>query len=907
MLRRSPRGHNRVVSFTVGADRVPGDLSLAEAATLSPDAVLQRLDTPSAGLAADEVARRRALVGPNVIAVRRVGVLAILARQLRSALLLLLVVTATVSFFVGDRTDATIIGVILVASVGLGFVNEYRAELAAQALHTQIRHEVVVRRDGHSQTVDVTDLVPGDLVRLTMGQVVPADVRIVIAEGLECDEAVLTGESLPADKAAAPVGKDSELADLSSCLLMGTVVSNGDGEGIVVRTGRRTEFGKIAAGLGERQEVTEFQAGLRHFSVLLVQVAGVLTSSIFVINLVLQRPLLESLLFSLAIAVGITPQLLPAVVTTSLATGSRRLARQGVLIKRLVCIEDLGDIEILLTDKTGTLTEGRISFVRAVDPTGTPDPEVFRLGLICNEATVEDDKAVSGNPLDVALWQAPDAATVSLNDVHRVARVPFDHDRRMSTVLVDDSTRGRLLITKGAPESVLAACSQVLDSARRALDTEFAAGGRVVAVATRPVPGTETATTADEHDLTLAGYLVFLDQPKLDAAVSLKRLATLGITVKVVTGDNAIVAEKVCRDLGLDIGATMTGADITALGDDALRARVVDTTIFARVSPEQKARLIRAHRAADRDVAFLGDGVNDAVALHAADVGISVESAADVAKDAADIVLLEKDLGVLADGVSEGRRTFANTIKYVLMGTSSNFGNMFSAAVASTFLSFLPMLPSQILLNNLLYDTSQMAIPTDFVDAELLARPSHWDIKFIRRFMLLFGPISSIFDFLTFAVMLGPFAAGPALFRSGWFVESLATQTLVVFVIRTHRVPFWRSRPSRPLLGAVLGVIIIGAVLPYSPFSHDLGFTALPAVFFAVLAGMVALYLFLVELAKRRFFERVPGPVHPQRPPELRRERRLRRRASRWVHHGPHQPIPADSRVQADDALLEPR
>jgi Mg2+-importing ATPase len=611
-------------------------------------------------------------------------------------------------------------------------------------------------------------------------------------------------------------------------------------------------------------------------------------------------------LFSLAIAVGITPQLLPAVVTTSLATGSRRLARQGVLVKRLVCIEDLGDIEILLTDKTGTLTEGRISFVRAVDLTGTPDLEVFRLGLLCNEATVEDGQAVGGNPLDVALWEAPATATVSLTGVRRLAGVPFDHDRRMSSVLVEDLELGRLLITKGAPESVLAACCDVTESARHTLDTEFAAGGRVVAVATRSVPGADSATAADEHDLTLVGYLVFLDQPKLDAAVSLRRLADLGITVKVVTGDNAVVAEKVCRDLGLSVGATMTGTDVAALDDDDLRARVVDATIFARVSPEQKARLIRAHRAADRDVAFLGDGVNDAVALHAADIGISVDSAADVAKDAADIVLLEKDLGVLAEGVAEGRRTFANTIKYVLMGTSSNFGNMFSAAVGSTFLSFLPMLPSQILLNNLLYDTSQMAIPTDLVDPELVARPSHWDIAFIRRFMLTFGPISSIFDFATFAIMLGPFAAGPALFRSGWFVESLATQTLVVFVIRTNRVPFWRSRPSRPLLGAVIGVIAIGALLPYSPFAHDLGFTALPADFFAVLAGMVVLYLFLVEVAKRRFFERVPAPAHPQRPPELRRDRRLRRRASRWIHHQPPRPVAAVLHRPADTTRPHP-
>jgi Mg2+-importing ATPase len=873
------------VSSALGTGEVSTRLDIAEAAALTVDAVLARLGTTPHGLTTTEVHERRAAFGPNVIAVRKVRVLEVLGRQLRSALLLLLVVTAAVSFFVGDRTDALIIGVILIASVGLGFVNEYRAELAAQALHTQIRHTVVVRRDGRAQSVDVRDLVPGDIVRLAMGQIVPADLRVVTADNLECDESLLTGESLPAEKTPEPVPDATELAERSSCAFMGTVVRGGTCEAVVVETGRDTEFGTIAAGLSERQEVTEFQTGLRRFSVLLVEVAGVLTGSIFVINLVLERPFLESLLFSLAIAVGITPQLLPAVVTTCLATGSRRLAHRGVLVKRLVCIEDLGDIEILLTDKTGTLTEGRVSFVRGIDQDGEPDDDVLRLGLICNEATLEAQRAVAGNPLDLALWEAPGASTTLVAGIRRLASVPFDHDRRMSTVLVDDPARGRLLVTKGAPESVLDKCDNVSAIARRTLESEFADGGRVVAVARRDVPGAESVSPADEHGFTLVGFLVFLDQPKLDAAGSVGRLTQLGITVKVATGDNAIVAEKVCRDLGLAVEGSMTGSEIAALDDDELRERVAHTTIFARVSPEQKARLIRAHRAADRDVAFLGDGVNDAVALHAADVGISVDSATDVAKDAADIVLLEKDLDVLADGVSEGRRTFANTIKYVLMGTSSNFGNMFSAAVASTFLSFLPMLPSQILLNNLLYDTSQMAIPSDHVDPELLARPSHWDIRFIRRFMLFFGPISSLFDFATFAIMLGPFDAGPALFRSGWFVESLATQTLVVFVIRTRRSPFWRSHPSGLLLVAVLGVIAVGAYLPFSPLASDLGFTALPADFFAVLVGLVAVYLALVDFAKRRFFALVEGPVHPERPLEQRRERRLRRRGSRWVRH----------------------
>jgi Mg2+-importing ATPase len=861
-----------------------GPLTVAEAAAAEPEAVFEQLGSRPDGLTGDEVTARRATFGPNVISVRRVSPWAVLGRQLHSALLGLLVVTAAISFFVGDRTDATIIALILVVSVGLGFVNEYRAELAAHRLHTQITHQVVVHRDRASQSVDVRDLVPGDVVSLGLGQVVPADVRITAAEGLECDESVLTGESLPAEKGPERVAVGAELADLRSCAFMGTVVRAGSGRGVVVETGRRTEFGRIAAGLGERQEVTEFQTGLRQFSVLLVQVAAVLTSSIFVVNVLLDRSLLDSLLFSLAIAVGITPQLLPAVVTTSLATGSRRLARKGVLVKRLVVIEDLGDIEVLLTDKTGTLTEGSISFVRATDASGHSDDSVLRLGLLCNEAAIEDGRAVGGNPLDVALWDAADAAHAAPAGMRTLATLPFDHERRMGSVLVD-APGGRMIVTKGAPESVVAACTTVPEQARATLEDEFAAGSRVVAVATRPMPNAATITRADECGLELEGFLVFLDKPKADAAGSLQRLAALGITVKVVTGDNPTVAEKVCRDLGLDVQGTLTGAEIAALDDEALRARVGETTIFARVSPEQKARLIRAHRSPDRDVAFLGDGVNDAVALHAADVGISVESATDVAKDAADIVLLEKSLNVLADGVGEGRRTFANTIKYVLMGTSSNFGNMFSAAAASAFLSFLPMLPSQILLNNLLYDTSQMAIPTDRVDEELLARPSHWDVKFIRHFMLFFGPISSLFDFLTFAVMLGPFGAGPALFRSGWFVESLATQTLVVFVIRTHRVPFWRSHPSRTLLAAVLGVIVVGSSLPFMPFAHDLGFTALPADFFAVLVVMVVAYLLLVERAKRRFFERVPGPVREKRLPQRIREHRLRRRGARWVRH----------------------
>jgi Mg2+-importing ATPase len=666
---------------------------------------------------------------------------------------------------------------------------------------------------------------------------------------------------------------------------MGTVVHAGSGLGAVVATGARTEFGSIAAGLSTHQLDTEFQLGLRRFSMLLVYVAGVLTTSIFVINVALHRPIIDALLFSLAIAVGITPQLLPAVVSSSLAAGSRRMSRRKVLVKRLVCIEDLGDVDVLFTDKTGTLTRGQIDYTRAV-PAGDAEPDsVLRWGLLCTENTEQGGTAVGGNPLDQALWGSPCAADerAALTGYARLGVLPFDHERCMVSVLVRDTAGELTLVTKGAPESVLDRCVDVPAAARDALEAEFAAGSRVVAVATRP-GGASQPSAADETGLHLVGLLVFLDPPKEDAAEALRRLADLGIAVKVVTGDNAAVAVKVCRDLGLGegegYGGALTGADLAGLDDAQLGAAIARTTVFARVSPQDKARIVSAQRRTGGGVAFLGDGVNDALALHAADVGISVDSATDVAKDAADVILLEKDLNVLADGVAEGRRIFANTIKYVLMGTSSNFGNMFSAAGASLFLSFLPMLPSQILLNNLLYDTSQLAIPTDNVDEEQLRRPSHWDIAFIRRFMIFFGPLSSVFDFLTFAVMLWVFHSGPAQFRSGWFVESLATQTLVIFAIRTRRIPFFRSHASLPLVLCAAGVAVVGAVLPATPLAHALGFQPLPVGFFAALVAMVVGYLGLIEVGKRIFYGAAAATTTDGR--RFSRHRHQRRRAARF-------------------------
>ena len=846
--------------------------------------------TAEQGLLGEEVARRQAEYGPNAVAPHKAGMLSVLWHQLRSPLLGLLIAAATVSFLVGERSDAVIIGVIVAVSVGLGFVNEYRAEKAAEALHSQIHHTTVVVRDGRPGTVDVTALVPGDLVELKLGDIVPADLRLLAVTGLECDESVLTGESLPTDKHTDPVPAGTTLAELSGCALMGTVVHAGSATGLVVATGPRTEFGKIAAGLDTHPLDTEFQVGLRKFSMLLVYVAGVLTTTIFVMNVVLHKPIIDALLFSLAIAVGITPQLLPAVVSTSLAAGSRRMSRRKVLVKRLVCIEDLGDVDVLFTDKTGTLTAGKIDYEHAISAgpgdDGAADQQgVLRWGLLCTENPGADGLALGGNPLDQALWQSAAAQTLhpALADYARLATLPFDHERRMASTLVRDGTGHRTIVTKGAPESVLDRCVDVPEAARKALDAEFAAGNRVVAVATRPAGAMSQVTPDDERGLILSGFLVFLDPPKQDAAQALRRLADLGIAVKVVTGDNAAVALKVCHDLGLGRGDALTGTDLDKLHDPQLAAAIATTTVFARVSPEDKARIVRVQRLTGGGVAFLGDGVNDALALHAADVGISVDSATDVAKDAADVILLEKDLDVLADGVAEGRRIFANTIKYVLMGTSSNFGNMASAAGASLFLSFLPMLPSQILLNNLLYDTSQLAIPTDNVDEEQLRRPSHWDIGFIRRFMIYFGPLSSVFDFITFGVMLWVFHSGPAQFRSGWFVESLATQTLVIFAIRTRRIPFFRSHPSLPLTLAALTVVAIGAVLPATALAHTLGFQPLPAAYFAALAGMVIGYLVLIEIGKKIFY-RAAATRTPRTHADTshRNLRHLRRRAARF-------------------------
>ena len=846
-----------------------GQFDIPEAAGLSPDEILSCLRSGSDGLSSEDAAARLRQFGPNTLGTHEVHAGAVLWRQLRNPILVLLLVAALVSGLTGGGTNAVIIAVIVVLSVGLGFFNEYRAESAMASLRSKIRHDADALRDGRMTRVPVTDLVPGDLVSLHIGALVPADLRLLKVDELECDEGTLTGESMPVPKAVAAVS-DHQALDQPGCAFMGTIVHQGSGLGVVVQTGARTAFGKIAAGLSERQSQTAFETGLARFSRFLFGVAAALTLFIFIMNVVLARPLITALLFSLAIAIGIAPEMMPAIVTVSLSAGSKALAAKKVLVKRLVAVEDLGNIEILFTDKTGTLTEGVITFSRSLDSDGQASDRPLLLGLLCNEATPTEQGPVGGNALDQALWLAPGAATggevASVADRHeRLGVLPFDHDRQLVSVLVKDPAGKPLMITKGAPEVVLERCVNVPDSARPALEALFNEGARVVAVATRSAEGKDTVGAQDEQGLTFAGFLTFADRPKPDAGSSIAQLQRLGVDVKIITGDNGLVAAKVCSDIGFQCAAVLSGSEVESLDDDELEAAIPATTVFARISPDQKSRIIKVARRSGKDVAFLGDGVNDAVALHHADVGISVDSGTDVAKDAADVVLLDKDLGVLADGVMEGRRIFANTMKYVLMATSSNFGNMFSAAGASVILTFLPMLPTQILLNNLLYNAGQMVIPTDLVDPEALAPAGGLGHQVHSA---LHGHIrTSQFD-LRLHHFLGH-ARRPRC-RSCRVQDGLVRRVdrhsdLGHLCDQNPQDPVPEEPPSKWMLLVPTGMALVGAILPWTGLAHLLGFTPLPAKFFLILFGMVVLYLLLCELAKS-FFYRLPHARTPRAP-----------------------------------------
>ncbi|MGE5358049.1 MAG: magnesium-translocating P-type ATPase [Bacteroidales bacterium] len=822
--------------------------------------LLQQLGTSAQGLSYAEAASRLRRVGANASKPRRhADDLTLLVGQFRSPLILILLFAAILSFFLHDSGDTAIILAIVLASGLLGFWQERGAAHAVEKLLRVVQTTAAVRRDGAEREILVADIVPGDVVVLSAGKSVPADCLILESKDLFLDEATLTGETYPAEKSAAPVAAEAPLAGRTNTLFMGTHVVSGSAVAAVVRTGVATEFGKIAEHLRLRPPETEFERGVRRFGYLLMEVTLVLVIAIFAINVYLHHPVLEAFIFSLAVAVGLTPQLLPAIISINLAHGARRMAQQKVIVRRLASIENFGSMNVLCCDKTGTLTEGVVRVHSAVDAEGRESEAVLRHAYL--NAFYETGLV---NPIDEAIRTHREFDTTRCR---KLDEVPYDFIRKRLSVLVADGA-SHLMVTKGALANVLDACSTaqtgdgttadlaaVRARIERCYEDLSGQGFRTLGVAYRDVGAAERISRDQEADMVFSGLLVLYDPPKAGIAGTLADLAHLGVSVKMITGDNRLVAAHAAADVGLATPQVLTGPDLHRLSDDALLILVNEVNVFAEVEPNQKERLILALKKAGNVVGYMGDGINDASALHAADVGISVESAVDVAKEAADIVLLEKNLGILGQGVREGRSTFANTLKYVFMATSANFGNMFSMAGASLFLPFLPLLPKQILLTNLMTDFPEMTIATDSVDVEMVEQPRRWDTRFIRNFMMTFGLVSSLFDYATFGVLL-LLGATMVQFRTAWFLESVISACLIVLVVRTRK-PFFMSRPGRQLLAATVAVIAASLALPYTPVAAVLGLTPLPLWSLAVLAAIVALYIAAAELTKRIFYRRV--------------------------------------------------
>ena len=831
-----------------------------------PD-LFQQLQATPAGLTAEEASRRLRRYGPNsmVRASRFAGLLSFFG-FFANPLVIILVIASGVSLALGEHVGGLIIIAIVLFSVLLNFLMEFQARHAVEDIQKQIAITAAVVRDGREQEIPTDQLVPGDIIRLNAGDLVPADARLLEVKDLHVRESVLTGESLPVEKMSTDLAKEKHgVADASNSVFLGTAVQSGIGTAAVVCTGKNTACGEIAHRLAMRPPETEFGRGVRRFGMMLTWVTMLLVLFVLLVNIVFHRPILESFLFSVALAVGMTPEMMPMIITVTLAQGAKRMTRKKVLVKQLAAIEDLGSVDILCTDKTGTLTEGEIVLDRHVDFQGKDNDNVLQMIYLNSKF-----EAGIKSPLDDAVLkhEAP-----SIVGYEKVDEIPFDFNRKRLSVAVRHAD-GDFLITKGEAESVFAICEQVtnvgipqpFDESRRAQAQETLKnlstdGYRALGVAVRKVEKQDVFTVAAEKSMTLVGFAAFLDPPKEGVLSVLNALKQNGISVVVMTGDNQYVTQKIAHDVGLDADRILVGNQLDALDDAAIAIQAENGAIFARVSPEQKNRVILALKARGHVVGYMGDGINDAPSLHTADVGISVMNGVNVAKDAAKIILLEKDLAVVNDGVLEGRRSFANIMKYIIMGTSSNFGNMFSMvfsmAAASLFLPFLPMLPSQILLNNFLYDVSQVSIPTDNVDPAMEQRPKRWQIGFIRQFMTIIGPIGSLYDFLTFGVLLWVFHASTneSLFHTGWFVESLATQTLVVFVIRTAANPL-KSRPSRPLLISVLIVVAVAVVLPYTPLGGLLRFTPLPLSLLGTIAILAVTYLLLVQAVKSWFYRR---------------------------------------------------
>ncbi len=817
------------------------------------------------GLSSQEAAARFRQYGPNDPAPRRQGALIVeLLLLLVNPLVLILLIASLISLVLGQHADAGIIFAIAMSSVAINFVQTYRSGKAIEALRLHVSLTATVLRDHVWHEVNRDEIVPGDVVRLAAGDLVPADGILLESRDLYVQQGALTGESMPVEKDATIPKDNTQFGPAARHLLfLGTSVVSGTGTLQILQTGKNTAFGAISLKLRERAGETEFERALKQFGFLILRVVLFLILFILVVRVALHRDAFESFVFAVALAVGLTPEFLPMITSVTLARGAVRMARESVIVKHLPAIQNFGSIDILCSDKTGTLTLGTMKFVRSLNATGEDSAEPLHLAYL-------NSKFESGirSPLDSAILRTEGVAA---DCFRKCDELPFDFSRRRVSVVLQptgETTLHGLLITKGAPEGIWNLCSRSgprdvtsdFDDARRnkareIFDELCSQGYRVLAVAWREVPLNHPITQTDESDLVFAGYLAFSDPPNPDVAVSLAHLKRDGVEVKILTGDNELVAQHVCAQVGFPHVKVVLGSEIDEMTDPALSHTAEEANVFARVTPMQKLRILRALRQRGHVVGFLGDGINDAPALHSADVGISVATAVDVARDAADIILQKPGLKVLHRGILEGRRASGNVLKYLLMDTSSNFGNMFSMAGASLFLPFLPMLSTQILLNNFLYDSAQIMIPTDNVDAAYLRRPQRWDMKFIRNFMLFIGPISSIYDFLTFYVLLHFFHAPEALFHTGWFVESLATQTLVVFVIRTAGKP-WRSKPSGWLTLNTLAIVGIGIALPFSPLSAFLGFTPPPLPFFLFLVISTVTYLLLVEIAKQIFYAR---------------------------------------------------
>ncbi len=827
----------------------------------SAEEQLRRLKSSAEGLTTDEAARRLAVYGPNRLRPRRNDDwFTLLLAQFKSPITLILIGAASLSFFLRDPTDAVIILVIVFVSGLLGFWQEHSAANALQKLLAIVTTKASVLRDGREIEVPVENVAPGDMILVSAGSAIPGDCLILEAKDLFVDEATLTGETFPAEKQPGVLPAETSLGHRTNLLFLGTHVVSGTAKAVVVHTARQTEFGKVSDRLQLRPPATDFELGVRRFGYFLTEITLLLVFCIFAANVVLHRPVLESVLFSLALAVGLTPQLLPAIISVNLAHGAKRMAEENVIVRRLSSIENFGSMDVLCSDKTGTLTEGVIYLHAAEDAAGVSSDKVLRYA--CLNACFESGFA---NPIDEAIRATGHSDVINCR---KLDEVPYDFIRkRLSVLAVVDNHH--VLITKGAVDNVLAVCSAVetakgaivtLDSVRSAIQDRFHAlsneGFRTLGVAYRLMDSVKTIGKAAETEMVFLGFLVLQDPPKADIAQTVQQLQSLGVRLKMITGDNQLVAANVARQVGLSADRILTGSKIQQMSDEALRQQANASDVFAEIEPNQKERIILALKQAGHVVGYLGDGINDASALHAADVGISVDQAVDVAKEAADIVLLKRDLGVLVRGVREGRATFANTLKYVYMATSANFGNMFSMAGASLFLPFLPLLPKQILLMNVLTDLPEMTIATDSVDEELLARPRRWDIRSIRNFMLVFGTLSSVFDYLTFGALLLMQRSDKVAFRTGWFLESVVSASLIVLVIRSRR-PFCRSKPSVYLLSTTVAVVIATLILPYTPAAQPLGLRPVPPGFLLMLAAIVACYIAAAEVAKRLFYRQL--------------------------------------------------